>query len=233
VAEQFLVVRSWLQINIFKIDQPGAKRVAAPRRDFHARRFNPPYLQKSLNGAALNCAYLVVCWIDRWPSQSWMRRVSWRGRSRRCGGACERGPERRSERLADALHQAIDGVGREGSAALGGENERRVGGSPPQLAQRSHLVAAQRSPAANCDWRASATSCCSTIQPTPPGRGASIAQDFTAAAPSGTSKKFKIDPQRLLYSLQWEAQRHAAGLPSAAGEPRLYTDVEREVLKPK
>jgi hypothetical protein len=29
-----------------------------------------------LNGAALNCVYLVVCWIDRWPSRSWMRRVS-------------------------------------------------------------------------------------------------------------------------------------------------------------
>jgi hypothetical protein len=28
------------------------------------------YRQKSLNGAALNCVYLVVCWIDRWPSQS-------------------------------------------------------------------------------------------------------------------------------------------------------------------
>jgi hypothetical protein len=26
------------------------------------------YLQKSLNGAALNCVYLVVYWIDRWPS---------------------------------------------------------------------------------------------------------------------------------------------------------------------
>ena len=23
-----------------------------------------------MNGAALNCVYLVVCWIDRWPSQS-------------------------------------------------------------------------------------------------------------------------------------------------------------------
>jgi predicted DNA-binding transcriptional regulator YafY len=29
------------------------------------------------------------------------------------------------------------------------------------------------------------------------------AQDFTAAAPTGEGKKFKIDPQRLLYSLQW------------------------------
>jgi hypothetical protein len=29
-------------------------------------------------------------------------------------------------------------------------------------------------------------------------------EDFTAAAPSGEGKKFKIDPQRLLYSLQWK-----------------------------
>jgi hypothetical protein len=30
----------------------------------------PGYRQKSLNGAALNCVYLVVCWIDQWQSQS-------------------------------------------------------------------------------------------------------------------------------------------------------------------
>jgi hypothetical protein len=28
-------------------------------------------------------------------------------------------------------------------------------------------------------------------------------QDFTAAAPTGEGKRFKIDPRRLLYSLQW------------------------------
>jgi hypothetical protein len=31
-----------------------------------------PDLQKSLNGAALNCVYLVVCAIERCPSQSCM-----------------------------------------------------------------------------------------------------------------------------------------------------------------
>jgi hypothetical protein len=40
-------------------------------------------------------------------------------------------------------------------------------------------------------------------------------QDFAAAAPSGEGKKFKIDPQRLVYSLQ-ATQRHAA----SRGRPR-------------
>jgi hypothetical protein len=42
------------------------------RTFFRAQPFKLPslYLQKSFNGAALNCVYLVVRWIDRWPSQS-------------------------------------------------------------------------------------------------------------------------------------------------------------------
>jgi hypothetical protein len=35
-------------------------------------------------------------------------------------------------------------------------------------------------------------------------------QDFTAAAPTGDVKKFKMDPPRLLYSLHW---RHNATPP--------------------
>jgi hypothetical protein len=46
--------------------------------------------------------------------------------------------------LANALDQAVDGVGRERSAALGGEHERAILGLPAQLAERPHLVAAQR-----------------------------------------------------------------------------------------
>jgi hypothetical protein len=38
----------------------------------------------------------------------------------------------------------IDRIGRERPATLGGEHEGAVGGLPAQLAQRSHLVAAQR-----------------------------------------------------------------------------------------
>ena len=46
--------------------------------------------------------------------------------------------------LADALNQPIDGVGRERSAALGGEDEGLVRRLPPQLPQRSDLVAGER-----------------------------------------------------------------------------------------
>jgi hypothetical protein len=46
--------------------------------------------------------------------------------------------------LADALDEPVDGIGRERSAALGGEDERRVWALPPQIAQRADLVAAER-----------------------------------------------------------------------------------------
>ncbi len=42
---------------------------------------------------------------------------------------------------ADALDQAIDGVGRERAAALSGEDEGRVRRLPAQLAQGADLVA--------------------------------------------------------------------------------------------
>jgi hypothetical protein len=38
----------------------------------------------------------------------------------------------------------VDGIGRERSAALGGEDERPVWALPPQLAQRADFVAAER-----------------------------------------------------------------------------------------
>ena len=45
---------------------------------------------------------------------------------------------------ADTLNQAADRIGSERAAALGGEDEGRLLRLPAQLAQRSHLVAAQR-----------------------------------------------------------------------------------------
>jgi hypothetical protein len=36
-----------------------------PEKSEKIRSRPPFYRQKSLNGAALNCVYLVVCWIDR------------------------------------------------------------------------------------------------------------------------------------------------------------------------
>jgi hypothetical protein len=44
---------------------------------------------------------------------------------------------------ADALDQAINRTGGERTTALGGEDKSRIGRLPAQLAQRSHLVAAQ------------------------------------------------------------------------------------------
>jgi hypothetical protein len=61
-----LLVRSWLQINRLQ------KNDALARAAFAVAIAEKP----AMNCAALNCVYLVVCWIDRWPSQSWMRRVS-------------------------------------------------------------------------------------------------------------------------------------------------------------
>jgi hypothetical protein len=45
-----------------------------------------------------------------------------------------------------------------------------------------------------------------------------FAEVENAAAIGADGKKFKIEPQRLLYSLQWKAQRHAAGFASTARE---------------
>jgi hypothetical protein len=45
---------------------------------------------------------------------------------------------------ADALDQAVDRIGRERAAALGGEDEGRVRELPARLAQGSHLVATER-----------------------------------------------------------------------------------------
>jgi len=33
--------------------------------------------QKSLNRVGASSVYRTVCWIDRWPSQSWIALVSW------------------------------------------------------------------------------------------------------------------------------------------------------------
>jgi hypothetical protein len=45
---------------------------------------------------------------------------------------------------ADALDQAVDRIRHERAAAFGGEHKGAVGKLPAQLAQRSHLVAAER-----------------------------------------------------------------------------------------
>jgi hypothetical protein len=52
--------------------------------------------------------------------------------------------EREASALADALDQTVDGIRRERAAAFGGEDEGGVRELPPQLAQCSHLVAAER-----------------------------------------------------------------------------------------
>jgi hypothetical protein len=56
-------------------------------------------------------------------------------------------------------------------------------------------------------------------------------QDFTAAAPGGEGKKFKIDPQRLLYSLQW---KHSGSPPDfhlqLVKEPALWFDFVAALL---
>jgi hypothetical protein len=63
---------------IVKIDGTiGGRATCAIVKSQKSEFFSRPLLQKSLKRAALNCVFLVVCWIDRWPSQSWMRRVSW------------------------------------------------------------------------------------------------------------------------------------------------------------
>jgi hypothetical protein len=41
---------------------------------------------------------------------------------------------------ADALDQAIDGIGRERTAALSGEDEGRIKGLPGQLTQYAHAA---------------------------------------------------------------------------------------------
>jgi hypothetical protein len=48
------------RISIVRSGRGLAKLLRCSRRIF----------QKSLNGVALNCVWHVVCWIDRWPSQS-------------------------------------------------------------------------------------------------------------------------------------------------------------------
>jgi hypothetical protein len=52
--------------------------------------------------------------------------------------------ERQAGALTDPLDQAIDGVGREWTAALGREHEGQVRGLPAQLTQGANLVAPQR-----------------------------------------------------------------------------------------
>ena len=51
-----------------ELDDPAS----TPRdTGFKGCKMSPaPYRQKSLNDAALNCVYWVVCWIERGPSQS-------------------------------------------------------------------------------------------------------------------------------------------------------------------
>jgi hypothetical protein len=56
-------------------------------------------------------------------------------------------------------------------------------------------------------------------------------QDFTAAASGGEGKKFKIDPQRLLYSLQW---KHNGSPPDfhlqLVRDPQLWFDFVATML---
>jgi hypothetical protein len=50
----------------------------------------------------------------------------------------------KAKRCADAFDQAVDRIGRERAAALGGEDEGAVGELLAQLAQDADLVAAER-----------------------------------------------------------------------------------------
>jgi hypothetical protein len=52
--------------------------------------------------------------------------------------------ERQAGALTDPLDQAIDGVGRERAAALGGEHEAAVRELPAQCAQGSHFITMNR-----------------------------------------------------------------------------------------
>jgi hypothetical protein len=56
-------------------------------------------------------------------------------------------------------------------------------------------------------------------------------QDFTAAAPTGEGKKFRIDPRRLLYSLHW---KHNATPPDfnlqLVRDPQLWFDFVATML---
>jgi hypothetical protein len=84
------------------------------------------------------------------------RVVSGIGQGIAAGMAEHVGVDRKGEfgAAADALDQPVDGVGGERTAALGCEDEARVRGLPPQLAQHSHLVAAERVPADFADLSA-------------------------------------------------------------------------------
>jgi hypothetical protein len=115
---------------------------------------------------------------------------------------------------ADALDEPIDGIRRERPAALGGEDEGRVRALPAQLAQRSHLVAAQRMALGlpflarrTCSVAARLSSTCDHPADTTGPRSINVylfeVRDFSAEAAGGAdAKRFKIEPQRLLYSLQ-------------------------------
>jgi hypothetical protein len=99
-----------------------------------------------LNGAALSCVYLVV--LDRSvakPILNAPRVVAGVGEGIATGMAQHVGVdgEGKTGAHADALDQAINRTGGERTTALGGEDKSRIGRLPAQLAQRSHLVAAQ------------------------------------------------------------------------------------------
>jgi hypothetical protein len=94
---------------------------------------------------------------------------------------------------------------RGGLAVLRAEDVERGGAAEFDLAPGPGGLS--RSPAASCGRRASATSYSSTTQPTPAGRTRSIATSSRWRKrwhSAQTEKKFKIEPQRLLYSLQWK-----------------------------
>jgi hypothetical protein len=70
---------------------------------------------------------------------------------------------------------------------------------------------------------------CSTTRPTGPhciNCYLVEVQDFAAAAPGGEGKKFDLEPQRLLYSLQWPHNRTPPDLHlQLVRDPQLWFDM--------
>jgi hypothetical protein len=140
-------------------------------------------------------------------------------RVNRKGEACAR---------AEALDEPVDGVGRERATALGGEHASLSGNcrrssrsartSSPLIARPSPTMA-RVGDVVLLDHPADITG--------PRSISAYLVevQDFTAAALVGEGRKFKLDPQRLLDSLQW---KHNAAPPDlhlqVVRDPALWLD---------